>query len=105
MMEECGRHKIQERVAHVPASRSANECVELPSQPGVPAVHKGPPLRGQTSSERSQGEMKRAQRLRFGKQTKTEWWETERVDRKAGCVVDGDCSHSKREEQERWKST
>ena len=49
--------------------------------------------------------MERAQRLRCGKQTKTEWWEAEHVDRKVECVVDGDCSHSKRAVQERWKST
>ena len=40
-MEGCGRHKVQERVAPEPASRSDNGCVELPSPPGVPAVHKG----------------------------------------------------------------
>ena len=49
--------------------------------------------------------MERAERLRCGKQTKTEWWEAERVDRKVGCVVYRDCSHSKRAVQERWKST
>ena len=49
--------------------------------------------------------MKRAQRLRCGKQTKTEWWDIERFDWKVRCVVDGDCSHSKRAVQERWKST
>ena len=43
MMEVCGRHKVQERVAHVPASGSDKGCVELPSQPGVPAVHKDQP--------------------------------------------------------------
>ena len=42
-MEECGRHKVQERVAHVPASCGDDGCVELPSQPGVPTVHKGQP--------------------------------------------------------------
>ena len=42
-MEGCGRHKIQERVAHVPASRSDKGCVELPSPPGVPTVHKDEP--------------------------------------------------------------
>ena len=30
-------------VAHVPASRSDNGCVELPSQPGVSAVQNGQP--------------------------------------------------------------
>ena len=49
--------------------------------------------------------MERAQRLRCGKQTKTEWCPSERLDRKARCVVDGDCSRSKRAVQERWKST
>ena len=51
---------------------------------GVPAVHNE-----QTPSERSQGE----------------WWDTERLDPKVRCVVDGDCSHSKRAVQEQWKST
>ena len=49
--------------------------------------------------------MERVQRLRCGQQTKTEWWDTESLDRKVRCVVDGDCSHSKRAVQERWKST
>ena len=43
MMEGCGRHKVQERVAHVPASRSDNGCVQLPSPPGVLVVHKDEP--------------------------------------------------------------
>ena len=34
-----------------------------------------------TLSERSQGEKEHEQRLRCGKQTKTEWWDTERLDR------------------------
>ena len=49
--------------------------------------------------------MKRAQRLRCRKQTKTEWWETERLDRMVMCVMDGNCGHSKRAVQERWEST
>ena len=49
--------------------------------------------------------MERAQRLRCGKQTKTGWWDTERLDRTVRCVVDRDCSHSKRAVQEEWKST
>ena len=48
--------------------------------------------------------MKRAQRLRCGKQTKTEWWETERLDRMVMCVMDGNCGHSKRAVQERWEA-
>ena len=103
-MEVCGRRKVQERVAHVPASVSDNGCVELPSQPGARGAQEST-LRGQTPSERSQGEMEHAKRLRYGKQTKAEWWDTERLDRYARCVVDGDCSHSKRAVQERWKST
>ena len=58
-----------------------------------------------TLSEWSQGEKEHAERLRCGKQTKAEWWDIERLDQKVGCVVDGDCSHSKRAEQEWWKST
>ena len=48
-----------------------------------------------TLSERSQGEKEHAERLRRGMQTKAEWWDIERLDQKVGCVVDGDCSHSK----------
>ena len=35
MKEGCGKHKLQERVAHVPASRSDNVCVRLSSQSGA----------------------------------------------------------------------
>ena len=56
-------------------------------------------------SNKSQGEKEHAERLRHGKQTKAEWWDIERLDQNAGCVVDGDCGHSKRAVQERWKST
>ena len=49
--------------------------------------------------------MERTERLRCGKQTKTEWWDTECLDHQTRCVVDGDCSHSKRTVRERWKST
>ena len=31
MKEGCGKHKLQERVAHVPASRSDKVCVRLSS--------------------------------------------------------------------------
>ena len=48
-------------------------------------MHKDEPaLHEQTPSERSQGEMERAQRLRCGKQTKTEWWDTECMDSRPG---------------------
>ena len=49
--------------------------------------------------------MERTERLRRAKQTKTEWWDTERLDQWARCVVDGDCSHSKRAMREWWMST
>ena len=32
MLADRCEHKLQERVAHVPASRSVNVCVRLPSQ-------------------------------------------------------------------------
>ena len=69
MMEGYGRHNVQERVA--PGVTITARCA---------SGAQGWTLHVQTPSERSQGEMERAQRLRCGKQTKTEWWDTERLD-------------------------
>ena len=99
-----GRHKIQERVAHVPASRSGSGCVELPPLPCVLVVHKSPTP---ASTDRERGAKVRWNEHRdcgVEKRTKTEWWDSECLDQQVKCAVNGDCSHSTREMRE-WRRT